>query len=139
MTSPWTAPPRRPGGVTVIALLTFLIAFASLVRGFLAVLGDGSSLNPADLTGSTGTAYGWVELGLGILIALVGVGLLRGSGLARLLVSALMAVRIIAAIWVVLTFSGAAAVLASVLIGGIAVIVLLLLWNGRADAFFSRT
>jgi hypothetical protein len=139
MTSPWTAPARRPAGVTFIGVLTFLIAFASMVRGFLAILGNTSSMNPTDLTGSAGTAYGWVELGLGILIALVGAGLLRGSGLARLLVSALMVVRIIAAIWVVLTFSGAAAILASVLIGGIAVIVLLLLWNGRADAFFIRT
>jgi hypothetical protein len=139
MTSPWTAPARRPAGVTFIAILTFLIAFASMVRGFLAIFGNGSSLNPSDLAGSTGTAYGWVELGLGILIAVVGAGLLRGSGLARLLVTALMVVRIIAAIWVVLAFSGAAAVLASVLIGGIAVIVLLLLWNGRSDAFFNRT
>ena len=140
MSSPWTAPAKRPGGVTFIALLTLLIAFASMVRGFLAIAGvESTGLNPTDLAGSSGTAYGWVELGIGVLTALVGVGLLRGSGLARLLVTALMVLRVIAAIWVALTFSGQGGLLVSVLIGGVAVIVLLLLWNGRADAFFTRT
>lgn len=138
MTSPWTSKPRRPAGVTFIAVLTFLIAFSSMVRGFLAILGYDAGLNPTDLSGSSGTAYGWVELGLGIITAVVGAGLLRGSSLARLLVTALMVVRIIAAIWVVVSFSGAAALLASAIIGGLALIVLLLLWNGRADAFFAH-
>ena len=140
MSSPWTAPAKRPGGVTFIALLTFLIAFASMVRGFLAVAGvENQGLNPTGLSGGSGSAYGWVELGIGVLTALVGVGLLRGSGMARLLVTALMVLRVLAAIWVAITFSGQGGLLVSVLIGGVAVIVLLLLWNGRSDAFFTRT
>jgi hypothetical protein len=138
MSSPWTAPAKRPGGVTFIALLTFLIAFASMVRGFLAIAGvDDFGLNPTDLSGGSGSAYGWIELGIGVLTALVGVGLLRGSGLARLLVTALMALRVLAAIWVAITFGGQGGLLISILIGGTAVIVLLLLWNGRSDAFFT--
>jgi hypothetical protein len=136
MSNPWTTQ-RRPAGVTFVALVTFVVAFASMVRGFLAVFGVASDLNPADLSGTAGTAYGWVELGLGVVIALVGAALMRGGSWARLLVTALMVVRVIAAIWVALTFGGAGGVLASVIIGGFAVIVLLLLWNGRADAFFA--
>ena len=44
--------------------------------------------------------------------------------------------RVIAAIWVAFTFSGQGGILASALIGGFAVIILLLLWNGPADRFF---
>lgn len=138
MTSPWTAPPRRPAGVTFIALLTLLIAFGSMVRGILAVLGIDSGANPTDLTGSSGTAYGWIELGIGVITALVGIGLLQGSGMARLLVTVLMVIRVIAAIWALISFSGVVALLLSALIGGLAVLVLLLLWSRRSDAFFTR-
>ncbi len=44
--------------------------------------------------------------------------------------------RIIAAVWVALTFAGRGGLLVSALIGGFAVIILLLLWNARADRFF---
>jgi hypothetical protein len=36
------------------------------------------------------------------------------------------------------TFSGQGGILVSALIGGFAVIILLLLWNGRADRFFAE-
>ena len=135
MSSPWTTA-KRPGGVTFLASLALLIAFASMVRGFLVLFGaDVTALNPV----RPSTTYAWLEIVVGVVTALVAVGLLRGSGLARLLVTALMVVRIITAIWVAITFSGQGGLLVSVLIGGIAVIVLLLLWNGRSDAFFTRT
>jgi len=136
MSSPWTAPARRPAGVTFIALLALVIAFFSIVRGMLALLGtDAPSVNPTDLSGSS---YGWLELVIGVAAALLGVGLLRGSALARLLLSALMVVRIVGALWVAFTFAGRGGLLVSALVGGLAVIVLLLLWNGRSDAFFTR-
>ena len=47
-----------------------------------------------------------------------------------------MVLRIIAAVWVAMTFSARGGVMASAIIGGMAVIILLLLWNSRADRFF---
>jgi hypothetical protein len=137
MSSPWTTA-RRPGGVTFVATITFLIAFLSMVRGFLAILGEGGPVS-GDLAGVSLTTYGWVELGFGIATALVAIGLFRGSGLARLLVTALMVLRIVAAVWAGFSGNGLVWLLASALVGGLAVLVLLLLWNGRADAWFSRT
>ncbi|HEX6887672.1 MAG TPA: hypothetical protein VF143_06160 [Candidatus Nanopelagicales bacterium] len=138
MSSPWTSRPRRPGGVTFVVLLTWVVAFLSLVRGFLALFGEPSALRVTDPATGTGATYAWTELGFGILVALVAIGLARGSSVARLLVSALMVLRVLAAIWAAFAFSGLASLLGSALLGGFAVIILLLLWNGRADAFFSR-
>lgn len=134
MSRPYAA--RRPGGVTFVVFLTWVVAFLSMFRGFLALFGVESVVTSTDLSGSAGTTYAWVEIGMGILIAAVAIGLAGGSSLSRFLITALMVLRIIAAIWVALTFSGQGGILASVLIGGFAVIILLLLWNGPADRFF---
>ena len=75
-------------------------------------------------------------LGTTLLLTIIALGLARGSNLARFLVSAVMVLRIIAAVWVAMTFSGRGGVMASAMIGGMAVIILLLLWNSRADRFF---
>jgi hypothetical protein len=129
---------RRPGGVTFVVFLTLLVGFLSMVRGFLALFGVESAITPTDLAGTSGTVYGWGELMLGIVTIAVGLGLAGGSNLARFLVTALMVLRIIAAIWTAVTFSGQGGILVSALVGGFAVIILLLLWNGRADRFFAE-
>jgi hypothetical protein len=129
---------RRPGGVTFVVFLTLLVGFVSMVRGFLALFGVESAITPTDLAGTSGTVYGWGELILGVITIAVGLGLAGGSNLARFLVTALMVLRIIAAIWTALTFAGQGGILVSALVGGFAVIILLLLWNSRADRFFAE-
>jgi hypothetical protein len=136
MARPYAA--RRPAGVTFVVALTWLVAFASMVRGFLALFGADAMFEGTDLTGSDATVSGWVEIALGIVTALVAIGLARGSDLARLLVSALMGLRIVAAVWTAVTFSGHGGILASALIGGVATLILLLLWSYRADQFFQH-
>jgi hypothetical protein len=137
MSSPWTTA-RRPGGVTFVATLTLLVAFLSMLRGFVLIAGE-STVVAEDLPGISPITYGWVELVFGVLTAIVGAALFKGSGWARLLVTALMVVRIVAAIFAVVNADGLAWLLAATLVGGLAVIVLLLLWNGRADAWFTRS
>jgi len=137
--STWYGKPRRPGGVTFIAIITFLIAFLSLAAGFVFLMSSASGLAEADISEGTATSYGIVEIIFGIITALVAVGLWVGNSFARLAVTALMAVRIIASIWVAFSLSGHGGFLVGVLAGGLSVIVLLLLWNYRADEFFNAT
>ena len=129
MSRPYAA--RRPGGVTFVVFLTWVVAFLSMFRGFLALFGVESVVTSTDLSGIRGhDATRGSRSGSGILIAAVAIGLAGGSSLSRFLITALMVLRIIAAIWVAVTFSGQGGILASALIGGFAVIILLLLWNG---------
>ena len=137
--SSWYGKPRRPGGVTFIAIITFLIAFLSLAVGFVFLLSSASGLADADISEGTATSYGILEIIFGIITALVAVGLWVGNSFARLAVTALMAVRIIASIWAAFALNGHGGFLLAVLAGGTAVIVLLLLWNYRADEYFNAT
>jgi hypothetical protein len=137
--STWYGKPRRPGGVTFVAIITFLIAFLSLAAGFVFLLASASGLADADISEGTATSYGIVEIVFGIITALVAVGLWGGNSFARLAVTALMAVRIMASIWAAFALNGHGGFLLAVVSGGSAVIVLLLLWNYRADAFFNAT
>ena len=140
--STWYGKPRRPGGVTFIAIITFLIAFLALAAGFVFLLSSASGLASAGISEETATSYGIVEIVFGIItavVAVVAVGLWTGNSFARLAVTALMAVRIMASIWVAFSFSGHGGFLVGTLAGGLAVIVLLLLWNYRADEFFNAT
>ena len=102
----WYGKPRRPGGVTFIAIITFLIAFLSLAVGFVFLLSSASGLANADISEGTATSYGIVEIIFGIITALVAVGLWVGNSFARLAVTALMVVRIIASIWVAFALNG---------------------------------
>ncbi len=137
--STWYGKPRRPGGVTFIAIITFLIAFLSLAAGFVFLLSSASGLASADISEGTATTYGIAEIVYGILAVVVAAGLWGGNSLARLALTALMAVRIIASIWVAFALNGHGGFLLAVLAGGTAVIALLLLWNYRADEFFNAT
>ena len=56
---------RRPAGVTFVLILTWIVAFLSLVRGFLGLLGWETTLTTSELEGSEGALFGAVELGLG--------------------------------------------------------------------------
>lgn len=138
MSSPWTTTHRRPAGVTFVASITMIVAFLSMVRGFLMIAGQDSVL-AEDLPGISTSTYGWVELVFGVLTALVGIGLFRGAGWSRLLVTALMVVRMVAAFWAAVNANGLAWLLAAILVGALALLVVLLLWNGRADAWFTRS
>ena len=128
---------RRPGGVTFVIALTWIVALLSIVNGFLTLMGQDSPVVGTALDAGQPTWYAVVEIGFGVVTALVAIGLAKGSGLARLLVTALMVLRVGSALWVAIEHSGQGGWLVAPLIGGPAVIVLLLLWNGRSDRFFS--
>lgn len=137
--SSWYGTPKRPGGVTFVAIIAMIIGFMSLVAGFVFLLGDSQGLADAGISEGTATTYGWVELIFGVITVLIAIGLWNGAGWARLVVTALMVVRIIGSIWIAFALSGHGGFLVGTIAGGLAVIVLLLLWNGRSDEFFNAT
>jgi hypothetical protein len=129
---------RRPGGVVFVIVLTWLVAFLTMVSGFLAIAGESARVAGIRLDTGTTPAMGWVEIGFGIITVLVALGLAARSDVARLLVTVLMVVRIAGAVWIGFHDAGQGGWLASALTGGFALLILLLLWNAQADAYFSR-
>jgi hypothetical protein len=134
MSTPLQAP--RPGSVTFVVFLTWVVALIALIGGVSLLLVGDDTLAELDITPSAATTYAWVEIGWGVIVALVAIGLAGGSGLARFLVTALMLVRIVTAVLAALALAGTTGFWTVVISGGIAAIILAMLWTARATAFF---
>jgi hypothetical protein len=129
-----STPVPRPASVTIVVVLTWLAAIGSLISGALALLLGDSTLAEAGVEKTTATTYGWIEIVLGVVIALVAIGLGRGNTLSRVLVSGLMVLRIVIGIWAMFVLPNS--IVTGAIVAGIALIVLVLLWNQKANAFF---
>lgn len=129
-----STPVPRPASVTIVVVLTWLAAIGSLISGALALLLSDSALAEAGVERPTATTYGWIEIVLGVVIALVAIGLGRGNTLARVLISGLMVLRIVIGIWAMFVLPNS--IVTGAIVAGIALIVLILLWNQKANAFF---
>lgn len=126
---------RRPGGVTFVAVIIWIWSLLDVVFGVLSVLALWIPALIIDLGLGLGVLWnGIVSIVFGIIGFLIAGGLLRGSRVARALVT----------IWLVISLIGAviALVNGSVLSGVISLVVallgILLLWAGKAARFFSR-
>lgn len=110
----------RPGGVTLIAVLTWINGALGIISGILALIAG------------LGTV-GWVTLALGVLTLAVGVGLLNGSNLARVLATIVFVLNVAAAIY---TLTTGGTLWSAIATGGLALIALILLYTARSNAFF---
>lgn len=128
-------PAPRPGTVTVVVVLTWLSAISAILGGILALTLGESALAEAGIEKSTATTYGVVDLALGVIIALVAVGLGRGNDFSRALVSALMALRVVVGIWAIIILPNGW--ITGIITIALALIVLILLWNRKANEFFA--
>jgi hypothetical protein len=111
----------RPGGVTLVAVLTWISGAINLIAGVFGLFPGGIDF--------------WYAVGLiilGLVIAAVASGLLRGSRLSRTLVTIVQVISLISGVFAIVNgplWSGLFTVL-------IAIIVLVILWSRRANEFF---
>lgn len=129
-----SAPAPRPTSVTFVVVLTWISAIVAIVGGVLALLLSENALAEAGISKSTATTYGWVEIVIGVIIALVAKGLGNGNNFSRLLVSVIMVIRIGVGAWAMLNLPNG--VVTGVVSIAAALITLFLLWNSKANAFF---
>ncbi len=129
------SPVKRPGGVTFLGVLVVISGILYVISGLLAILASSSS----ELTSNQKTAL----LVIGIVITLLGLielavarGLFRGNNGARLIVAVLNIVTIVVGVFALFQSGNQRGVSIGQVI--IALIVLALLYSGRANAFFSR-
>jgi hypothetical protein len=129
---------ERPASVTVAVTIGWLAVILDIVAGvsLYVLAGNDTLLDALNSTESTVQAVAIGTLVTGVILAIVVFMLGRGSNVARLLVSIVMAVRIGVYIWVIIAV-GSHALVEAILGIAIAVTALALLWNDKANAYFN--
>jgi hypothetical protein len=146
----------RPSQVTIVVILIW-IAFALTVVGAIATIIAGTAiaasdqasveqlLKDLDLPTSWSTTAGPIVIVTGALFfiialieAIFAVAIARGSNVARILLTILIAIRLIGGLVFILTSWGTATFMFGVFLDmGLAIIVLLLLFNHQSNEFFT--
>ncbi|WP_133059920.1 hypothetical protein [Plantibacter elymi (nom. nud.)] len=119
---------KRPAGVTLIAVLTWISAALHILLGILVLRGILSADGVSDLSA-------WIAIGVGIVIFCVSVGLFSGSNIARILVTLSLLASILAAV-VLVADDPAGPIVGPIISAATAVIGIILLYTGRAGDFF---
>jgi hypothetical protein len=134
-----TPPVQRPGSVTVVVVLTWISAILVLI-GAVILFGVAFTVDAADLPAGRNFVLtaAFVALVIGLITAWVAYALSKGSNFARLLVSLVQVLNIANQIWMWIQFGGNYVISAIINIA-IAVIILALVWNRRANEFFAAT
>jgi membrane-associated HD superfamily phosphohydrolase len=129
---------ERPGTVTTVVVLTILAGVFDVIAGGVvwALAGNNTLQDAAGQSKTTLTTLAIVNIVLGLITIGVGLMLSSGSRLGRMLVTIVMVLRIgVASVGLfMIGLSGAAESLIAIAVG---VVVLALLWNNRANEFFS--
>ncbi|WP_022893743.1 DUF7144 family membrane protein [Agromyces subbeticus] len=125
----------RPGGVTFIAVLTWISGLLDIIGGTILLFQTSVAATVEQFGGASqliASAIITILVG-GIVIAVAG-GLLRGSPGARIVVTVFQVLSIALSIFLAIAYpAGAIGEYFSV---AVAVIILAFLWTGRANAFF---
>jgi hypothetical protein len=130
----------RPGSVTVVVVLTWISAVIAIVSGvLLLIFAPAVRVQVGNSNVSTAVIIiGVVILVICLLTAWVATRLGKGGNGARILLTILEGLQIAGALATLSTVSGSNTVSQSVVTIIIGVVILALLWNSRANAFFAR-
>lgn len=132
-----TDAPSRPASVSFVVILTWLVAIVTILDGIILLFASDETLVSAGVNPNTATTTAWVSIVLGLVIALFASALGNGSKFARLLISLLMMFRFVLGIFAVVVLWGSNLVWAALFLTGVAALVLALLWNSKASAWFA--
>ncbi|MCD5346104.1 hypothetical protein [Agromyces sp. S2-1-8] len=126
---------KRPGGVTFVAVLTWISGLLDIIGGTLLLFQTSVAATVEAFGGASQLiASAIVSILIGIIVIIVAAGLLRGSAGARLVVTIVEALSIVASIFLAIAYPAGA--IGEYFSAAIAVVVIAILWTRRADAFF---
>lgn len=125
----------RPGGVTLVAVLTWIAGLLDVLGGTILLFQTSVAATVAEFGGASQLiASAIFSILIGVVVIAIAGGLLRGSPSARIVVTVFQVLSIAGGVFLAIAYPAGA-------IGeyiGIAVslVVIFLLWTGRANAFF---
>lgn len=128
---------ERPGGVTFVVVLAWLVAMADVAAGILLLLHSFGTdvIASIDIKDDTLRYYAFALLVLGALTALIAYSLGKGSQGARVFTIIVMALRLANALWAILVFQNFTLWVA-IIDAALAIAILVLLTNKSASNFF---
>ena len=111
---------ERPVGVTIVAVIAWIIGAVQIVGAILALI--------------AGAGFdAWVVLIIGILTIAVSLGLFRGSNTARIIMAIVFTLNLIVAVWAIVI---GVDFWDQVIAGALAIVGLVFLFSKKASAFF---
>ena len=134
----------RPGSVTVVVVLTWISAVLEIIAGvmLLVLAGVAKADGATDVSFGTVLLFGIVVLLIGVITAAVASRLGKGGNGARMIITVLEVLQVAGAITALITLVRSVTLdsspvvsqsIATIIIG---VLILVLLWNQRANEFF---
>jgi hypothetical protein len=122
--------------VTLVAIIVWITGLLEIIGGALALVALATSDELVVPGGRTAaTVYAIIAIAFGIFVISIGAGLLRGSGLARVLVTISLVLSLGGAVYTMIAVPGQFA--GGIVTGLLAILGLVLLWTGRASDFFA--
>ena len=128
----------RPGSVTLVVVLTWISAILAIVAGAFALFGGQQYLSELGWSAGEARIEGIVGIVFGLILALLASALGKGSKFARFLVTIVMLFRLVVGAVEAVALWGSTYMWAGVVGVVVALLVLWLLWNAKAGAFFAR-
>ena len=111
---------ERPVGVTIVAVIAWIIGAIQIVGGILAII--------------AGAGFdAWAVLIIGILTIAVSLGLFRGNNTARIIMAIVFTLNLVVAVWAIVI---GVDFWDQVVAGALAIIGLVFLFSKKASAFF---
>lgn len=127
----------RPGGVTVVAVLAMINGVLDIIGGTVLLFQTSAASTVEAFEGASALiTSAIVSILVGAIILALAVGLLRGSDFARVTITVVEVLSIGASVFLAIAYPASA--IAEYFGVAISVIVLALLWTGRANAFFKN-
>ena len=129
----------RPGGVTFVAVLAYIVSIFTIIDGLFVALGADERLNQVKAGASKNELIwaGIVMMAIGVIGVLLTGALARGSRVVRVLFTIWIAFQIAGGLSAMISYQGEER-LTGVVPFVLGIVVLYLLFNEKADDFFAK-
>ena len=129
---------RRPGGVTLVAVIVWISGALQVLGGVIGLITASTTADVSGAPGSAGTltATAIVSILLGLVTIGVGAALLRGSQVARVLTTIVLALNLASAVYFLVAVPTSA--WQGVVNGLLALLGIVLLYTRSANDYFRR-
>jgi len=128
---------ERPGGVTLVAVLTWIGGALDILGGTILLFQTSIASTIEPFGGASQRIVSAIfSILIGVVVIVVAVGLMRGSPVARIVITVAEVVSILLSIFLAIAYpAGAIGEYFGIVIS---LIIIALLWTRRASAFFRR-